>query len=431
MLSVVSDQIIIKKKSDVTQEKIENTVLRLIPAAQIDWITDNVCTIIADEQSIESNMSTLLADDDMLSVRPAYIRKEYKDMMELYPVSEVAVYGFTDLIAARVAYDTEEVDVLLSSFGFPVEYTVGRPRDIYIHVPKESDIIAIANSIYESGYFYSSAPMMRSDFDSLRGSWHYYWNITRETNIEPMDVSELDYKFNSEGNKNYLYKLPGRFMLTKDRLTDRAEIEALLNKYLTDPYYEWKGDEVCMVETDESLVEEAIAKLRNEELVNSANRSYLMKSDYEFNLLNGTDYPTIYSYSQELLISFKDDVSDSVKDSLRNAFNLTFLEESYVTKWLAPKTADVLKICNSIYESGYVKTAGLHWLLSDTGIHLSSSGSGTTDIKGHEAPVAGEIVSESYYDLLGRRMDSPSGLTIVVTRFSDGSTKTEKLLFGK
>ena len=37
--------------------------------------------------------------------------------------------------------------------------------------------------------------------------------------------------------------------------------------------------------------------------------------------------------------------------------------------------------------------------------------------------------NEFYYDLLGRRMNSPSGLTIVVTRFSDGSVRTEKKLF--
>ena len=38
-------------------------------------------------------------------------------------------------------------------------------------------------------------------------------------------------------------------------------------------------------------------------------------------------------------------------------------------------------------------------------------------------------ISSVYYDLLGRRVDSPSGLTIVVTRYSDGSVRTDKKLF--
>ena len=38
-------------------------------------------------------------------------------------------------------------------------------------------------------------------------------------------------------------------------------------------------------------------------------------------------------------------------------------------------------------------------------------------------------ISSECFDLLGRRIDSPSGLTIVVTRYSDGTTRTEKKLF--
>lgn len=38
-------------------------------------------------------------------------------------------------------------------------------------------------------------------------------------------------------------------------------------------------------------------------------------------------------------------------------------------------------------------------------------------------------ISSVYYDLLGRRVDSPSGLTIVVTRYNDGSVRTDKKLF--
>ncbi len=38
-------------------------------------------------------------------------------------------------------------------------------------------------------------------------------------------------------------------------------------------------------------------------------------------------------------------------------------------------------------------------------------------------------ISTHYYNLVGNMMETPSGLTIVVTRYSDGSVKTEKKLF--
>ena len=417
-LSVVSDEIFIKKKADVTQQKIENTVLGQMPAAQISWIDDDICTVIADEQSIQAGMGVFVEDDDMISVRPAYIRKEYKDLMELYPVKQVAIYGFTDEIIVQQKYDNnDEVDALLGSLGFRVESSPvssgGSVRWHQIFVSKKSDIIAISNSLYETGFFYESNPRQII--------------TVRDTHAEPLDLSGIDFIYNSEGAKVYMYTLPGHFMITKDKQTDQTEIEAIINKYLTVSFYEWVGNDRCQVETDESLIDEAIAKIRNEELVKSANRSYLMQSDYESTLLNGTDYPSIYNFNQEIIISFKDGVSESIIDSLKNAYNISYIEDHTIyVSWIAPITADIFKIGNSLYESGYVKSAGPR-MITGAKIH-QASGSGTTGIKTPEINETANIVSESYYDLIGRRLDSPSGLTIVVTRYKDGTIRTEKKL---
>ena len=415
-LSVVSDEIFIKKKADVTQQKIENTVLGQMPAAQISWIDDDICTVIADEQSIQAGMGVFVEDDDMISVRPAYIRKEYKDLMELYPVKQVAIYGFTDEIIVQQKYDNnDEVDALLGSLGFRVESSPvssgGSVRWHQIFVSKKSDIIAISNSLYETGFFYESNPRQIL--------------TVRDTHAESLDLSIIDFIYNSEGAKVYMYTLPGHFMITKDKQTDQTEIEAIINKYLTVSFYEWVGNDRCQVETDESLIDEAIAKIRNEELVKSANRSYLMQSDYESTLLNGTDYPSIYNFNQEIIISFKDGVSESIIDSLKNAYNISYIEDHTIyVSWIAPITADIFKIGNSLYESGYVKSAGPR-MITGAKIH-QASGSGTTGIKTPEINETANIVSESYYDLIGRRLDSPSGLTIVVTRYKDGTIRTEK-----
>ena len=416
MLSAVPDEFIIKKKTDVTQQKIENAVLNYIPEAQISWVESDICTVIAHEQSFKANMSVFLADDDIVSVRPTYIRNIYKNLMELYPVTKVAIYGFTDEILVKQMYDNhDEVDALLASLGFQI---VSSPIDSYggtrwhqIFVPKQSDIIAIANSLYETGFFYASSPRQCL--------------VVRDTNAEPVDPSGLDYIYDSEGKKAYYYKLPGHFMITKDRETDKAQIEAIINMYVTDPYYEWVSDDRCQVETDESLIDEAIARIRSKEAVNSANRSYLKQSDYESKLLKGTDYPGIFNFNQEIVVMYKDGVLESVKDSLSNTFNISSIKDNITyAYWTASKTADLFKICNSLYENGYVKYAEPNWI---TGFKIQfwSSGSETNGIEKTEV----SKTSESFYDLLGRRMNSPSGLTIVVTRYSDGTVRTEKKLF--
>ena len=416
MLSAVPDEFIIMKKTDVTQQKIENAVISLIPTAQISWVKSDICAVIADEQALEANRNELLAMDDIVSLRPAYIRTVYKDLINLYPVKQVALYGFTDEIIVKQMYDNhDEVDALLASLGFQVESApidpYGGTRWHQIFVPKESDIIAIANSLYETGFFYASSPRQCL--------------VVRDTYAEPVDLSELDYIYDSGGEKTYYYKLPGHFMITKDRETDKAQIEAIINRYLTDPYYEWVADDRCQVETDESLIDEAIARIRSKEAVNSANRSYLMQSDYESTLLNGTDYPSTFNFNQEIILMFKDGVLESVKDSLSNAFNISSINDNIIyTSWTAPKTADIFKICNSLSESGYVKYAEPNWISGFKNIFWSS-GSGTNGIEKTEV----SKTSEFYYDLLGRRMDSPAGFTIVVTRYSDGTVRTEKRLY--
>ena len=412
-LSVVSDEIFIKKKTDVTQEAIDDVVLDRIPAARISWINDDVCTVIADEQSIESVMDDLRAEEAIISVRPAYIRKVYKDLMGIYPVKQVAIYGFTDEISAGINWNmTDEAHTLIASLGLQTERVFeADERQLRIYAAKGTDIIAIANSLYESGYFYISNPLV---------------NIAvRTLDAERLDVSSLDFLYNSKGKKYYLYKSPGRFMVTKERDTDKTSVESAIFRHLSGASLDWKTDNRCQVETEESLVDDAIMGIRSEASVASANRSYMTLSNYESALKDGTNYPKDMNIDQKIILKFKDGVTKTVSDSLLNAFNLTAMKEpDYYYTWVAPKSADIFKICDAIYESGYVDWIDPNWI---TGFQViwASSGSGTTDIKDPSA----SMISERYFDMLGRIVDSPSGLTIVVTRYSDGSTRTEKKLF--
>jgi hypothetical protein len=214
-------------------------------------------------------------------------------------------------------------------------------------------------------------------------------------------------------------------MIKKDNATDKSIIETIIDKYLDEPSVVWKTDNLCKVETDESLVDEAINKIRTEGAVVSVNRSFMFLSEYENTLVEGTNYPTDKNFDENIIVMFKDGLSDSSKDSLMNVYNLTLVDDQVLySSWAAPKTSDILQICNSIYESGLVKYVEPNWV---SGFQIIYHSGGTTDIvKPHAAATK---TSENYYDLLGRRLDSPSGLTIVVTRYSDGSVRTEKKLF--
>ena len=416
-LSEVADEIVIKKKVDTTKERIEGLVNNLLPTAQICWITEDVCTVTADSEAIFSQKSVLLAESDIVSLRPAYIRTIYNDLMELYPVKQVALYGFTDTLFVwqRNENDDDEVDDLIASLGFQFKSdpkTPGRLRSHTIFVSKEEDILEIANNLFESGYFQFSEPRKRT--------------IVRTIESDPLDMSQYDYYYNY-ADKTYLYKTPGRFMVKKENDIDKSVIESLIDRYLPEASITWKNDNICHVDTYESLVDQAIISLRNENSVVCANRCYMKKGDYEYMLLNGTGYPSDFSYDEIILLQFKDNVSASTIDSLKNKYNITSIEEpvDWFYTWAVPKTADYLATCNGLYESGYLSWIEPNWVTGYQVIFWNSTDTQTTSI---EKPLSTKT-GEYYYDLLGRRIESPSGLTIVVTRYSDGSIKTEKRLF--
>jgi hypothetical protein len=85
----------------------------------------------------------------------------------------------------------------------------------------------------------------------------------------------------------------------------------------------------------------------------------------------------------------------------------------------APKTTDIFNLAVKLYESGYFTRIQLQ---THKQYFPSTS---VQDITQNTA----QVVETVYYNLLGQKTTSPAGLTIVVTRYSDGSILTEKKLF--
>ena len=96
-------------------------------------------------------------------------------------------------------------------------------------------------------------------------------------------------------------------------------------------------------------------------------------------------------------------------------------------KYEVPDSLDVLEVCRSIFETGLVEYCEPNTTYIAKLIFFKPSSSNT----GVEPIEDVTEVKTEYYNLLGRRMEEPSGLTIKVTHYSDGTIRSEKLLFEK
>ena len=60
---------------------------------------------------------------------------------------------------------------------------------------------------------------------------------------------------------------------------------------------------------------------------------------------------------------------------------------------------------------------------------INKSNGGTPTLVDETAIQPVQVLETKYYNITGQTTDSPSGLILVVTRYSDGTVSTEKKLF--
>ena len=110
-------------------------------------------------------------------------------------------------------------------------------------------------------------------------------------------------------------------------------------------------------------------------------------------------------------------------DSISNSLGLTYRKGDYNSIiFLVPKHADIFEVAQKIFEAG-----GFSQVCPRVEIPPIINHWGETYISQPKEEVT--VKEELYYNLAGQRTDTPSGLTIVVTRYSDGSVRREKKLF--
>ena len=410
----ILDRITIRKVPEMQEEELETLVKTYLPDAVFDWETyvDNVCMVINGSDIPDDVINGLLKEDAITFLYRTYTRKTYKDLMEIYPVKEISIYGFTGSINFSYSHINiiEKADSLIKSKGLDIV------TERKVTISKDMDVIAVANEMYESEYFLDAIPQR-------------IYGKTRMLNTQPIDKSTLPFYYNNSGNNQYLYELYDRFMVRKSSTMSKSALESVVKGQLVKSEIIWENDSICTVLTIQEQVAGAMDAILQEDGVLRVSNEYFYVGEYENCLKEGEKNPYVTGFTGVIELSFKNDITETDKNKIISDYDLKYVDGiAQLNYWQyeVPKTSDVLTVSKKIYETGLVDYSSPIPSLNIPPHHNSTGGS-TTIVK--------EILSNNketetlYYNINGQQIDNPAGLTIVVTRYSDGTVRTEKRLF--
>ncbi len=429
----------IQKSDDVSQEYIISLLDKLTDAIfDYSWhstkdMKDCYCRIIIDDSFIDYLIEEILKDDGVLAARRIYVDNDfynqyvaflqqtevdYADYFKVPNLNNKETVFFNKILCYPYNhYRSDEninlipKDSICNNLG--IELILTSAKRYYAQVPKNADVFEVALQLLNTGYFVGvdingTMPFSGIVFDDIYGA----------------KINRSDHFFHYGNNKVYYHEIQGRFFIEKtDSVTQDYINEQLKNAINGDFESEWLYDNFCRVIVDDELIDNIINQILKDEGIITARRIYVTRSDYnsylfypdlekgERYLLNVLTCNTKGNYNQELL--------NNISDSL----GLTYTTGSYSTVvFLVPKHADIFEVSQKVFETGGFSSVGInsqippiinHW--GETNIH-----------KFKEELTVREV---QYYDMTGRRLETPSGLTIVITRYSDGSVRREKKLF--
>ena len=411
----VLDEITLRKKPEIQEEDLETLVKIYLPDALFDWKTyqDNVCMVKAGSDISDGVIDGLLKEDAIEFLYRNFIRKIYKELMDIFPVKEIGVYGFRGRIQIRYLNKetVAKADSLIRSKGLEtltVDSVFGR-----VAISKDLDIIAVANELHESDYL------------------DYAWPINgpvkiKTLNTQPIDKSTLPFYYDTDCKKHYLYELFDRFMVRKSHTLSKSALESVIKGQLEESEIIWINDSLCTVVTNPEQVKSAMAVIHQEDGVLRVSHEYFGVGEYESCLKEGAKNPEAFGFTGVIELSFKNDITEAEKAKLISDYNLKLvggIADLNYWKYEVPNTSDVLTVSNSVFETGFVEYS--RPLTSLYIVHQIHGIGSTTKVKG----TLYMVKDMQYYNFSGQRINSPSGLTIVVTRYSDGSVRIEKRLF--
>ena len=411
----IQDEITICKKDSVVNEALQSLVKSYIPDAQFTWPNANIpnyCSVSSGSAISDDVIAGLREKDDVSFVCRKYTRKIYKDLSDIYPVTEIATYGFRGGISIiYLSEETmEEANSLIASKGLSLN-TQYLNRG-YVIVPKDMDIFAVSNELYESGLFVMATPTKLIDRKTL--------------SAEPVDKSDLPSHYDYSGIKQYWYELSDRFTVRRSSSISKSALESVIKGQLTVSDITWDNDSICTVVTYPDQIAAAMETLSAKDEVLRVSHKYFDVNGYELVLKEGLKTPMSFGLTGVIEISFKNDISEADKNKIINDYNLKFvggIAEFNSWKYDVPKTLDVLTVSKSIFETGLV----VYSKPVTTAVYKVIFWGPSSNVE--KIVESTKEIGTQYYNLSGQRIDTPTGLTIVVTRYSDGTVRTEKRLY--
>lgn len=255
--------------------------------------------------------------------------------------------------------------------------------------------------------------------------------------VSAQGLNDSDYYLVSGPNKvDYYEKAPYRLFIYKDSTVSKDYIISLLGK-LTDSEFEFNWintstfkDNLCRVVVDDCIIDSLIVELAKDEAVLMARRIFEPKGIQQKIIDNPeleNESTSRFSYSQRYEILFFNDIvcfpltgklEPQITDSLCNKMGLTAKEETGLSITFAvSKTADIFQISHCLLNTDLFYN-----------VHVDQLQPYRYIMSVNEK--ANEIVNQEkyFFDVSGYITDNPSRPTIVVTRNSDGTIRSEKKL---
>jgi hypothetical protein len=242
-------------------------------------------------------------------------------------------------------------------------------------------------------------------------------------------------------NLDYV-EVPNRMFIKKEPDVTKDYVISLLEEQFNGNYRidSWTGDIICKVYVDDSLIDNAVAELIQNDSVVMARRIYVTRENYDryLNSLNSIlclnlEYMELCIYN-EISYGIKRGNDQLIMDSLANVFGLvnepSIYDPEWMGKFIVPKTIDynnLLEISRALYETGCFTSISPDFHMKILNGYNDNDYYIPNIVKNVHSN--NNVIEITHYNLSGQKTNNPSGLTIVVTRYSDGTVRREKKLF--
>ena len=431
----IPNRFFIQKSSDVSQDYIVSLLERLsgfqleVVWCSTDKYQDNLCRVIIDDELIDNLISEVIKDNGVLTARRIYAEKdeydnylvfaqqsgvEYKDYIKDPNLRNKELFFFNEILGFPFDFNTKTVptDSICEALGMTYEEGT---TFINFTIPKNADIFKMSNELLATGYFMGITP---------ERILPYYGMSFDNTLGCKVNQSDHFFFYSDYPSKRFLCEIQDRLFIQTSEKATQDYINALINSLIDCEYeQEWISARLCRLTVSEAKIDSLIKQLIKDDSVLVARRIYVSKDSYEADLY----YPNL-KYAEEWILNditcyFKDNNIVIPKDSICNKLGLTIYGEndSYVN-FKASKQADIFEVTQKLFETGYFSEV---YAIIETPFATY-----TTDVYPiKEITNEAQETSVQYFDLLGHKVAAPSGLTIVVKRYSDGTVRTEKILF--